>query len=66
MNWNGYVCLPVSLIWSGLIFLFMKFAFLPIMRVIGKLPSMTANGWAFALLFIVLVDFSLNLARIIY
>ncbi len=66
MNFKGYICFPVSLVWTGLIFLFMKFAFLRIMRTVGKLPKLLANGWAFALLFILLVDFSLNLARIIY
>ena len=66
MNFKGYICLPVSIIWSGLIFLFMKFVFLRIMRAVGKLPKMLANGWAFILLFILLVDFSLNLARLIY
>ncbi len=66
MNFKGYICLPVSIVWSGLIFLFMKFVFLRIMRTVGKLPKMLANGWAFMLLFILLVDFSLNLARLIY
>ena len=66
MNFKGYICLPVSLVWAGLIFLFMKFVFLRIMRTVGKLPKLLANGWAFILLFILLVDFSLNLARVIY
>lgn len=37
-NVNGYVCLPVSLIWAGLIFVFMRFLFLPLKRAVGKVP----------------------------
>ena len=41
-NVNGYVCLPVSLVWAVLIFLFMRFLFLPIKRVVGKVPVLLA------------------------
>ena len=37
-NVDGYVCLPISLIWAGLIFAFMRFFFLPIKRAVGKVP----------------------------
>ena len=38
-NVDGYVCLPISIVWSGLIFIFMRFFFLPIKRVVGKIPK---------------------------
>ena len=38
LNIGGYVCLPVSLAWATLIFLFMKFLFPSIKKLVGKLP----------------------------
>lgn len=43
-NLDGYVCLPVSLIWAGLIFLFMRFLFLPLKKLVGKIPAPIAWG----------------------
>lgn len=47
-NANGYVCLPISLIWAGLIFLFMRFLFLPLKRAVGKVP--VALSWVLLVL----------------
>lgn len=66
MNFRGYVCLPVSLAWLALIFLFMKFLFPPLRNAIGKIPAPIARTLAFCLLFIVAVDASLNFAMVMY
>lgn len=66
LNFRGYACVPVSLAWAGLIFAFMKFAFVPIKRLIGKIPDGFAGALALSVLFILLVDISLNFAWIIY
>ena len=66
MNWNGYVCLPVSLAWAGMIFLFMKYVFPLLKKTLEKIPKLAANGLAFSLLFILLVDISLNFAKLLY
>ncbi len=46
MPWSGegYVCLPVSIVWAGLIFLVMRVLFLPLKRLIGKIPTPMAWG----------------------
>ena len=66
MNYKGYVCLPISLVWSGLIFLFMKFVFPYLYRFIRRIPKGLAGAIAFSLCFIFLIDFSLNVAFLIY
>jgi uncharacterized membrane protein len=66
MNLYGFVSLPISLAWATLIFLFMKYAFLPIKNAVGKILKPFASALALALLFILLTDFSLNLAYAIY
>ena len=62
MNLYGVVCLPVSLAWSGLLFAFMKFAFLPIKNAVAKIP--TTAAWIVTALFVALTlfDFLYNLS----
>ena len=64
LNLGGYVCLPVSLAWAGLIFLFMKFLFPPIFRVLGKIPLLVARLLAIFLLLFALSDIFVNFMRI--
>ena len=61
-----YACVPVSFVWAILIFLFMRYAFTPLKRVIEKLPSGLTECVSFSLLFIFLVDFSLNFAILLF
>ena len=66
MNFQGYVSLPISLAWSGLIFIFMRYVFAPIKRAVGKIPNGILEAISFSLVFILLIDFSLNLAVLLY
>ncbi len=66
LNFHGYISLPVSLAWAGLIFFFMKYAFPLLFKGVGKLPKGFSGAVAFALTLILLADFSLNLAYILY
>ena len=66
MNFHGYVSVPVSLLWSVLIFLFMKYLFLPLKHFIGKLPKGLAGAITFFLSLIFLADISLNAAFLLY
>ena len=61
-----YACVPVSFAWAILIFLFMRYAFMPIKRMIEKLPIGLTECVSFSLLFIFLVDFSLNFAILLF
>ena len=62
-NVNGYVCLPISLIWAGLIFLFMRFLFLPLKGAVGKIPTLLA--WIFFVLTVLIfgADIVSNVAK---
>ncbi len=59
-NYRGYVCLPVSILWATLIFLFMKFAFSPLKKLFFRLPNGLAIGFAVALLVFTVADVSFN------
>lgn len=65
-NYKGYICLPVSLAWSALIFLFMKYIFPKLYFAVGKTPKGFSGALAFAITLIMLADFSLNLAYALY
>lgn len=66
LNFHGYISVPVSLAWAGLIFFFMKYAFPPLLKGVGKLPKGFSGAVAFSLTLILLADFSLNLAYTLY
>ncbi|MBQ8294921.1 MAG: putative ABC transporter permease [Clostridia bacterium] len=57
---NGYVCLPVSLVWMGLIFVFMRYFFTPLKRSVFRLPDVFAASLALLLLFAVACDMTLQ------
>ena len=56
-NFRGYISLPVSLAWMGLIFLFMRFLFSPIKSAVFRIPNKTAILLSAILLTAVAVDF---------
>ncbi|MBQ8685691.1 MAG: putative ABC transporter permease [Clostridia bacterium] len=66
LNIGGFVCLRNSIIWSGLIFLFMNYLFSPIQRAVGRLPIRLARPCALVLFALLLADFSLQIALTIY
>ena len=65
-NVCGYVCLRNSVAWSFLIYFFMRYMFLPIKNKIEDVPKTYANRLAFFLVMLITIDFSYNLARVIY
>lgn len=62
-NLDGYVCLPVSLAWTGLIFVFMRFGFLPLKRLIGKIPKPLAIGLSVMFFVVFAVDIGANVMK---
>ena len=64
LNLNGYVALPVSLAWTVLLFLFMKFLFTPLKNLVGKIPKKLANVLAILLLIAVAADVFMNFKNI--
>ena len=56
LNYKGYICLPVSIAWTVLIFLFMKCLFEPIKRRVFVLENHTAAALALLLLAFVGLD----------
>ncbi len=55
-NFHGYISLPVSVFWSGLIYIFMRFFFQPLRKIIDKIPPKIAVIATMVLLFSVIVD----------
>ena len=64
-NVNGYVCLPVSLAWAGLIFVFMRYAFLPLKNWVGKTSDKIAWGLVVILGIVFIVDTAYNVYKIL-
>lgn len=64
MNYEGHVALPVSLAWTALLFLFMKFLFLPLKRLVGKIPKTLANVLALLFVLAVAADMFVNFKNI--
>ena len=65
LNLNGYVCLPVSLVWATLIFFFMELAFTPIKNLLGKTPVTIVRILAAFALFACIVDIVYNFANVL-
>ena len=53
---GGYVCLPFSLGWTALLFVFMRWIFPLLKRGIGKLPKWLCNALAILLTVFILLD----------
>ena len=59
MNIHGYVCLPVSLAWAGLIFLFMNCFFIRLKNFVQKIPEIPS--WIVSGIIVLLIAFDLYL-----
>ena len=59
-NFHGYIALPVSLAWTFLIFVFMKYFFPQIKRVVFKIPKNTAILFAVIFAVVITVDMTLS------
>lgn len=64
MNYRGYVALPVSLVWAVLIFLVMRFLYLPIKDLVFRLPKGIAVSLALTFLLAVAIDFIGQFSRL--
>ena len=60
-HFGGYICLPISLSWAVLLFLFMKVAFLPLKRLFYKIPELPARVLATVLSIALSTDFLINI-----
>lgn len=56
LNLNGYVCLPISIVWAALIFAFMKFVFTPLRNLFLRLPKAVLRAVAVSLFALLAVD----------
>lgn len=65
-NLHGYICLRNSLIWAALLFVFIKFLFLPLKRLIGCLSTRWAGIFAWGLLLASILDVAKNVLATIF
>ncbi|MGN0814753.1 MAG: putative ABC transporter permease [Candidatus Coproplasma sp.] len=61
LNLGGYICLPVALVWTVAITLFMRFAFKPLKNLIFRLPDGVAIFLSVALFCAMCADVAVNL-----
>lgn len=61
MNIDGYICLPVSMVWGVLLFIFMRFFFLPLKKLVGVFPKPLAFVLAIILMLCVSMDWTARL-----
>jgi uncharacterized membrane protein len=61
MHINGYVCLPVSMAWGVLLFVCMRFFFLPLKKLVGIFPKPIAFVLATILMLCVCMDWTARL-----
>ena len=64
LNLGGYMCVPVSIAWAILIFLFMKFLFTPIKKFVGKLPLHGARLLSLTLAVLFALDILIHFMRV--
>ncbi len=64
MNFNGYISLPVSLVWSALIYIFMRFFFTPLRKITQKIPENIAVNIAAALVLSASIDAVIQFIKI--
>ena len=65
LNFYGYICLPVSLAWTVMIPLFMRFVFTPIEKLYLRIPDKAARISAYILGTLMAVDFITNIILLI-
>ena len=64
LNFHGYISLPISLLWSALIYLFMRFFFLPLKKWVFRLPNKISIMLATLLITSVFADIIIQFIRI--
>ena len=64
LNFHGYIALPVSLLWSALIYMFMRFVFPYLKRMLFRLPNKVALSVGMFLATATALDFILHFYRI--
>lgn len=65
LNFGGYICLPVALVWTVAITLFMRFAFTPIKNAVFRIPNGFAIFLSTALFCAMCADVAVNFISII-
>lgn len=60
LNFGGYICLPVSLVWTAAVYAFMRFAFLPLKNAVFRIPNVIALILAVALFIAASADAVIN------
>ena len=56
LNFHGYISIPVSVLWSALIYIFMRFFFTPLQKLVAKIPKNIAAIFAVVLCLSVIMD----------
>lgn len=64
-HFHGYVCLPVSLAWTGMLFIFMRFLFQPLKTWIARLPRKISWGISILLGISFLLDGALHIQSVL-
>lgn len=64
MNFHGYISLPISLLWSALIYMFMRLFFTPLRKITLKIPEKTAVFIASMLVLFVAIDAIIQFIKI--
>ncbi len=64
LNLHGYVCMPVSIVWAVAVTVFMRFAFLPLRRLIFHMPQKTAVTLAVLLFLVMIADAVFNFSAV--
>lgn len=62
-NFHGHICLQVSLFWGLALTVLMRFAFLPLLRLLGKIPKRITVALGILLSVLLSVDFFYNAVR---
>ena len=65
LNFYGYICLPVSLIWAAAIPLFMRFIFYPVKKLYMRIPDRAARVCAYVLAALMITDLTVNLGLLL-
>ena len=64
MNYKGYICLPISLLWAVMIYTFMRFFFPVIKKCIFKIPDIAAITISAVLFVVLLTDVAVSFLQI--
>ena len=64
MNFRGYISLPISFLWSALIYIFMRFFFTPLQKAVEKIPEKIALAMAATLFLSTFADAVIQFIKI--